>query len=75
MITHTCDHCGCVLNQDTVFHFHGGTYCSTCMDELTTICDHCGERIFGMRMKATNTSPSVADVSGTTILPVIAAVD
>lgn len=40
-----CINCGCVLEEEEVFHFQGETYCEECLEALTTFCTHCGSRV------------------------------
>lgn len=46
MLNHTCNHCGCVLDDEEVYLFSEEVYCQDCFDELTVVCGHCGRRIF-----------------------------
>ena len=39
-----CCECGEVLTPDEACEFDGNTYCSSCLDDITFICDCCGER-------------------------------
>lgn len=41
----TCSHCGEVLTEETMREFDGEIMCEHCLDELTTICECCNERI------------------------------
>ena len=40
-----CSHCGAEFTQEKLIEFDGEVYCTDCLDELTTVCDCCGERI------------------------------
>ena len=40
-----CSHCGAKLTQEELTEFEGKIYCTDCLDELTTVCDCCGDRI------------------------------
>ena len=46
MLNHTCTHCGCVLAADDVFVYQDEVYCEDCFNEVTVLCDNCGERIY-----------------------------
>ena len=46
MSNHTCIHCGCVLEPGEEYIFDEEYYCKDCLDEVTTICDCCGRRIY-----------------------------
>ena len=40
----TCCECGEVLTPNDAILFDGSYYCSSCLDDITFICDCCGER-------------------------------
>lgn len=42
----TCSHCGEVLTEETMREFDGEIMCEHCLDERTTICECCNERIW-----------------------------
>lgn len=43
----TCEQCGCVLESEyDVNNFDGVVMCEDCLNELTRVCDRCGERIW-----------------------------
>lgn len=41
-----CSHCGGTFSEDEMTYFDGEMYCEECLDELTVICECCGNRIF-----------------------------
>ena len=41
-----CTECGEEVGRDELTVFDGGAFCIDCLDELTTICRHCGTRIW-----------------------------
>lgn len=45
-IIHTCDCCGAETDSDSVFEFDGSILCETCYNNETTVCQHCGNRIW-----------------------------
>ena len=45
METFTCDHRGVEFPIVAQTLFDEQVLCETCLDELTAVCDHCGERI------------------------------
>lgn len=40
-----CSHCGAELTQEEMTEFEGKIYCADCLNDLTTVCDCCGDRI------------------------------
>lgn len=43
----TCEQCGCVLESEyDVNNFDGVVMCEDCLNELTRVCDRCGDRIW-----------------------------
>ena len=40
-----CSHCGAELTQEEMTEFEGNIYCADCLNDLTTVCDCCGDRI------------------------------
>lgn len=42
----TCSFCGASLAEDEYHYFDGRILCEDCLDDHTTICDHCSERIW-----------------------------
>ena len=41
-----CAHCGEVHSPEELHEFDGELYCPSCLDELTAICDDCGQRFW-----------------------------
>jgi hypothetical protein len=41
-----CDICGCDLKENEIFEFDGEYLCSDCLEEHTSTCDSCGDRIW-----------------------------
>lgn len=41
-----CSHCGTFIDTDNYEEFNGEIFCSDCIDNYTSICDCCGERIW-----------------------------
>lgn len=41
--TITCAHCGAIINYNAI-EFDGKFYCDECIDEVSFVCDDCGER-------------------------------
>ena len=44
--TYYCEYCDCELTEATICEFDGVMMCEDCLDERTTHCDCCGERIW-----------------------------
>ena len=44
--THTCNHCGDAYPLDEMFRVGDDLLCPECANDLTTICDECGTRIY-----------------------------
>ena len=44
--SHFCDRCGRETNGDNYTVFDGELLCDDCLNEATTVCSHCGERIW-----------------------------
>ena len=44
-----CSECGAVLTNETSHEFEGKTFCSECLERVTTICECCGTRIWKSR--------------------------
>ena len=42
----TCSFCGAILSEDEYHYFDGRILCEDCLDDHTTICDCCSERIW-----------------------------
>ncbi|WP_040658739.1 amidoligase family protein [Oscillibacter ruminantium] len=40
-----CSICGAQCHSDTITEFDGQLFCESCLEEETTLCDHCGDRI------------------------------
>ena len=38
-----CSHCGAELTQEEMTEFEGNIYCADCLNDLTTVCDCCGD--------------------------------
>ncbi len=41
-----CSHCGIIIDTDDYEEFNGEILCSDCIDNFTSICDCCGERVW-----------------------------
>lgn len=41
-----CSHCGAVIDTDDYEELDGQIVCSDCVENHTTVCDCCGERIW-----------------------------
>lgn len=41
-----CEHCNTEISGDDVRYFDGQVLCIDCLDNQTTFCSHCGERIW-----------------------------
>jgi hypothetical protein len=42
----TCSNCGCLFPAEDSVYFDDQELCQDCLEELTRICSHCGERIW-----------------------------
>ena len=40
-----CSHCGEKFDEEDMTCFDGDMLCDDCLDELTVVCERCGERI------------------------------
>ena len=41
-----CSECGAILTNETAHEFEGKTFCSECLERVTTTCECCGTRIW-----------------------------
>ena len=44
--TFLCSECGAVVTEETLIEFDGRILCGTCLENLTVICNCCGDRIW-----------------------------
>ena len=44
--TSLCSHCGGTFDEDDIRYFCGEMLCPDCLDELTVVCERCGDRIW-----------------------------
>lgn len=44
--TSLCSHCGGSFDEDDIRYFCGEMLCPDCLDELTVLCERCGDRIW-----------------------------
>ncbi len=52
-----CNRCGCEITEDTAHYFEGDYFCEECFDESTTVCTHCGERVWSEDNAGTMSMP------------------
>ena len=44
--TSLCSHCGGSFDEEDIRYFCGEMLCPDCLDELTVVCERCGDRIW-----------------------------
>ena len=45
-VTLYCEFCGCLIDDDDYTEWNGQIICSDCLENHTTTCECCGERIW-----------------------------
>ena len=59
--TRPCSHCGQVLAHEQLIPFQDELLCPACLDEQTTLCSCCGERIYKADNSGTDAIPLCED--------------